>query len=149
MNNFKKAIEKINTGSMCGILKKSSIYETRPYGKVKQANFLNAVISVQTDFWLKDLFRFLKRIETEIGRTTTVKWGPREIDLDLLFFDKTVYADFELIVPHPGIFERDFVIVPLCEIEPDFVIPEQEVKISQIDLIKIEKNIISKTDYKL
>ena len=134
---------------MCSIIDKSSVYETRPYGNVKQANFLNAVMSVKTDLWLKELFRFLKEVEADIGRTTTEKWGPREIDLDLLFFDKTVYSDFELIVPHPGIFERDFVIVPMCEIAPDFMIPEKEIKISKLDLKKIENNIISKTDYKL
>lgn len=133
----------------CSILEKSSVYETRPYGNVNQGNFLNAVISIRTDYWLKELFLLMKSIEEKLGRVNSEKWGPREIDLDLLFFDKAIYSDSELKIPHPGIMERDFVIAPFCEIAPDFIIPEKDMKISQIDLDKIEKNIITKTDYKL
>ena len=60
-----------------------------------------------------------------------------------------IYSDFELIIPHSGILNRDFVIVPLREIAPDFIIPEKEIKITDIDLDKIEKNIVSRTDHKL
>ncbi len=107
------------------------------------------MVSVETDLWLKKLFYLLKEIEKKLGRTLSEKWGPREIDLDLLFFDKTIYADFELIVPHPGIMERDFVIVPFSEIALGFIFPGREIKISEIDLNTIEKNIITKTEYKL
>jgi dihydroneopterin aldolase/2-amino-4-hydroxy-6-hydroxymethyldihydropteridine diphosphokinase len=93
------------------------------------------VITVKTDYWLKELFYLLRKTEKKLGRTKSEKWGPREIDLDLLFYDKIIYSDFELRVPHPGILERDFVLVPLCEIDPDFE--------------KIDKNIITKTDYKI
>ena len=110
---------------------------------------MNAVISVETDYWLKELFRFLKSTEKELGRMSSVRWGPREIDLDLLFYGKAIYSDFELNIPHSGILERDFVIVPLGEIAPDFVIPEKEIKISQIDIDKVEKNIITKIEFKL
>ena len=147
--NLSKAVEKIGLDSRCSILEKSPVYETKPFGNVEQGNFLNAVISINTDYWLKELFRFLKRTETELGRIKTEKWGPREIDLDLLFFGKMIYSDFELIIPHSGILNRDFVIVPLREIAPDFIIPEKEIKITDIDLDKIEKNIVSRTDHKL
>ncbi len=147
--NLSKAVEKIGQDSRCSILEKSSVYETSPFGNVEQDNFLNAVISITTDYWLKELFRFLKKTETEVGRIKTEKWGPREIDLDLLFFGKINYSDFELTIPHPGVMNRDFVIVPLREIAPEFIIPEKETKISDIDLDKIEKFIISGTDYKL
>ncbi len=110
---------------------------------------MNAVISLETGYWLKELFRFLKKTEMELGRIKTEKWGPREIDLDLLFYGKTVYSDFELKIPHSGILERDFVIVPFCDIDPGFIIPEKEMKISQIDIDKIERNIITKTEFKL
>ncbi len=110
---------------------------------------MNAVVSIETSLWLKELFHFLKEIEKKLGRTVSEKWGPREIDLDLLFFDKLIYSDFELNVPHPGIMERDFVIVPFSEIAPDFIFPGREIKISDVDLKTIEKNIITKTDYKL
>lgn len=93
--NLSKAVEKIDLDSGCSILEKSSVYETSPFGKVEQDNFLNAVISITTDYWLKELFRFLKKTETEVGRIKTERWGPREIDLDLLFYGKIIYSDFE------------------------------------------------------
>jgi 2-amino-4-hydroxy-6-hydroxymethyldihydropteridine diphosphokinase len=148
-DNLKKAVEVITSDSHCNILDKSSVYETSPFGNIKQDNFLNAVISIRTDYWLKELFHFLKNTEVNLGRSKTEKWGPREIDLDLLFFGKMIYSDFELNIPHSGIMSRDFVLVPFIEIAPDFIIPEKEIKISQIDLDNIEKNIISRTDYKL
>lgn len=148
-DNLKKAVEAITSDSHCNILDKSSVYETSPFGNIKQDNFLNAVISIRTDYWLKELFHFLKDTEADLGRSKTEKWGPREIDLDLLFFGKMIYSDFELNIPHSGIMNRDFVLVPFIEIAPDFIIPEKEIKISQIDLDNIEKNIISRTDYKL
>lgn len=144
-----KAVTAIGSDTHCNILDKSSVYETSPYGNIKQDNFLNAVISIQTDYWLKELFHLLKNTEADLGRSKTEKWGPREIDLDLLFFGKVIYSDFELNIPHSGIMSRDFVLVPFIEIAPEFIIPEKEIKISQIDLEKIEKNIISRTDYKL
>ncbi len=133
----------------CSITAKSSIYETKPYGNTNQDNFLNAVIEVKTDYWLKELFRLLKLVEEKLGRKKREKWGPREIDLDLLFYNQTIYSDHELKIPHEGIMNRDFVIVPLSEIAPDLIIPEKGIKVSEIDLEKIDKNIITKTDYKL
>lgn len=147
--NLRRAVEKIGHDSRCSILDKSSVYETSPFGNVEQDNFLNAVISITTDYRLKELFRFLKRTETELGRIKTEKWGPREIDLDLLFFGKVIYSDFELIIPHSGVLNRDFVIVPLREIAPEFIIPEKEIKIAEIDLDKIENNIVTRIDFKL
>lgn len=131
------------------ILNKSYVYETKAFGNIKQDNFLNAVISIKTEYTFKELFYTLKTIENKIGRTKSVKWGPREIDLDLLFYNDLVYSDFELTVPHPGITERDFVLVPLCDIAHDFMHPVLKKNISQIDLEGLEKNIISRTKYKL
>ena len=107
------------------------------------------MIELRTDYWLKELFRLLKLVEEQLGRKKGEKWGPREIDLDLLFYNNAIYSDHELKIPHEGIMNRDFVIVPLSEIAGDFVIPEKGMKVSEIDLEKIEKNIITKTDYKL
>lgn len=147
--NVSRAVELLQSDPLCSVIAKSSVYETKPYGNVNQDNFLNAVIAVQSDYWLKALFRLLKLVEEKLGRKKREKWGPREIDLDLLFYNKTIYSDHELRIPHEGIMKRDFVIVPLSEIAPDFVIPEKGIKVSQIDLQKIEKYIIKKSDYNL
>jgi 2-amino-4-hydroxy-6-hydroxymethyldihydropteridine diphosphokinase len=125
------------------------VYETKPFGDIQQNNFFNAVIKIETDYKPKELFYFLKNIEVKLGRTKSFKWGPREIDLDLLFYNKEIYSDSELTIPHRGVTERDFVIVPLCDIEPDFMHPVTQKKVSDIDLTKIESNIINKTEYKL
>jgi len=142
-------VDLLESDSGCTVITRSSIYETKPFGNIEQDNFLNAVIEVKTDYWLKELFRLLKLVEEKLGRKKREKWGPREIDLDLLFYNKTIYSDHELRIPHEGIMNRDFVIVPLSEIAPDFIIPEKGIKVSEIDLEKIEKNIITKTDFKL
>ena len=147
--NLKKAVELIESDENCRVISKSFVYETKPFGYLEQNNFLNAVVSVETDFELKEFFHFLKETEKKLGRTKNEKWGPREIDLDLLFYDELIYSDAELKVPHTGITERDFVIVPFCDISPDFIHPEKKLKISQIDLNKLEKNIISKSEHKL
>jgi len=92
------------------------------------------------------LFDFLKRTESELGRQSEIKWGPREIDLDILFFNDLIYTDENITIPHIGITERDFVLIPLSEIEPDFIHPVIAKKISEIKLPDTGSNIISKSD---
>ena len=87
--------------------------------------------------------KLLKNIENKIGRTKTEKWGPREIDLDILLFDNLVFSENDLTIPHKGIQERDFVMVPLIEIEPEIVHPVLKDKIKNI-ILKADKNIIGK-----
>ncbi len=143
------AVDSIEADYKCKLLDKSAVYESKPFGHISQDNFLNAVISVDTQYTPKELFYALKSIEKKVGRTHSIRWGPREIDLDLLFYNEEIYSDSEITIPHRGIMERDFVIVPFCEIAPDYIHPETKINMSRIDLTKIEKNIISKTDYKL
>lgn len=146
---LKMAVDNVEADPKCTLLDKSAVYESKPFGHIPQDNYLNAVISVNTGYAIKELFYALKIIERKVGRTNSVRWGPREIDLDLLFYNKEIYSDSEITIPHRGIMERDFVIVPFCDIAPDFIHPEMKINISHIDLTKIEKNIITKTDYKL
>ncbi len=89
---------------------------------------------------------FLKKIESDFGRQTEIKWGPREIDLDILFFNDLIYTDENITVPHIGITERDFVLIPLSEIEPELIHPVIAKKISEIELPDTGSNIISKYD---
>ena len=105
---------------------------------------MNAVIKIKTDYSPEKLHKSLKKIEVEIGRTETVKWGPRVLDLDILFFNEMIYKSEDLQIPHKGITERDFVLLPFCEIEPDFIHPELNRKISDICTTVKIKTIISK-----
>ena len=146
---LKKAIEKINKSPDCEVISASSIYETKPFGKVKQDNFLNAVIKIETSYSPINLFKELKAIEKKIGRIETEKWGAREIDLDLILYDDLVYSDDTLTIPHKGLAERDFVLVPLCEISPELIHPELNKKICDICIDDSDKYIITKLAYGL
>lgn len=138
------AIEKI--GDEHTIVEKiSSLYETSPYGNIKQDNFLNIVIRIVTNYSIEKLFERMKIIEKALGRKNTIlKWGPREIDIDILFYNDLIYNSDNVIIPHPEILMRDFVLLPLIEIAPDYIHPVIKKKLDEIDISKIEKHIISK-----
>ena len=141
--NIEKAIDLINENSNCKVVKTSSIFESVAFGVKEQNNFLNSVVCIETDYKPVNLLKLLKNIENKIGRTKTEKWGPREIDLDILLFDNLVFSENDLTIPHKGIQERDFVMVPLTEIEPEIVHPVLKDKIKNI-ILKADKNIIGK-----
>ena len=142
-----KAIQELNNKSNCSVVLVSSVYETKPFGKVNQANFYNCTAEIKTSTSITEFFHLLKNIEKQLGRKKAERWGPREIDLDLLFFNDEIYSDDELKVPHEGIVYRDFVLVPLCEIAPNFIHPELNQKIC--DICNVEKNIIKKLKQKI
>jgi len=101
----------------------SSVYETEPYGKKEQPGFLNAVIEIETAHPPEELFREVKLLERETGRTLADHWGPREIDIDILIYDGLVFGNEQVTVPHPELEKRKFVLIPLREIAPDLVHP--------------------------
>lgn len=125
-------MDKIAASDFCCIELISSVYETKPFGGVVQANFLNIVIKMSSGKDAVQLLGFLKSVEVETGRTKSVKWGPREIDIDLLYFNDLIYSDETTTIPHKGIPFRDFVAVPLDEIAPGFVHPALKKKNSDI-----------------
>jgi len=137
-----KALEEINNKNNCSVVLVSSVYETKPFGNVNQANFYNCAAKIITSISIIEFFHLLKDIEKQLGRKKIERWGPREIDLDLLFFNNEIYSDNELKVPHEGVAFRDFVLIPLCEIAPNFIHPELNQKIC--DICNTEKNIIKK-----
>jgi 2-amino-4-hydroxy-6-hydroxymethyldihydropteridine diphosphokinase len=105
------------------LLARSSLYKTQPIGYSEQDWFINLVIKLETEMDAPALLCSLKEIESRLGRVKTLRWGPRAIDLDILFFnDYQIQAD-ELTVPHPLIQDRQFVLVPLAEIDPDLTHP--------------------------
>ncbi len=101
----------------------SSIYETEPWGVLDQPRFLNKVVRGKTALDPTALLQFLKTIEQEMGRTPTVRYGPRLIDLDILLYDDESIELPDLVIPHPRIAERRFVLVPLAELAPDLMHP--------------------------
>ena len=100
----------------------SSVYDTDPIGP-EQENFLNAVVRVEASMSAQDLLARLQEIEIEIGRRERGRWGPREIDLDVLLFGDEVIETLDLVVPHTEIANRAFVLVPLLDLDPTIAIP--------------------------
>lgn len=100
-------------------IKVSSLLETKPYGGVEQEDFLNGAVFLETLYAPKELLACLHELENRAGRTRELRWGPRTLDLDIIFYDKLIYEDEELILPHVDAHNREFVLKPLCEIAPD------------------------------
>jgi len=150
LSYLRSAVKKISEDESNRILAASPIYETLPYGVKDQDNFLNAVIEIDTGYGVVHLFNFLKELEIEIGRTKNdIKWGPREIDIDILFFNSLIYETDELTVPHTEVMKRDFILKPLIDIAGDFLYPGTKNRIAFTDLSNLDKHIINKTDHKL
>lgn len=105
------------------VVKRSSLYETKPWGLKDQPDFINMVVCAETSLSPEELLKKLKFIEKKMGRKESKRWGPRLIDIDILFYDDLVIDSPELKIPHPYIKEREFVLLPLSEIEPEFVHP--------------------------
>jgi len=111
-------------GSQVEITRLSSIYETEPWGYSEQACFLNQVVECRVSLPAKDLLRLLKRIECNVGRKPTFRFGPREIDLDILLYGNEIIDAEDLTIPHPRIVERAFILVPLAELDAELQLPE-------------------------
>ena len=110
----------------------SSVYETEPYGNTAQGKFLNAAAEIETPLDPPALMGEVKRIEKALGRTVSGRWGPREIDIDILLYDGLVHSGDGLEVPHPGLERRKFVLVPLREIAPDLIHPVNGMTVSEM-----------------
>jgi len=104
------------------VLARSSLYHSVPWGVTAQAPFVNAAALVDTALDPHALLATLQRIETEAGRVTTFRWGPRVLDLDILAYDDARVADAALTIPHARLHERAFALVPLSEIDPRFAV---------------------------
>ena len=105
------------------ILRQSSWYLTRPVGLDDPEWFINGVFLLETGKEPRELLKTLLEIENRLGRERTKKWGPRTLDLDILFYDKRVIREVDLVIPHPELEKRQFVLEPLWEIAPDLIHP--------------------------
>lgn len=120
--NLRAACQRLQAGGV-SIERCSSLYETEPWGVREQPRFLNAACRGETALAPRELLALLKRIESDLGRTATVRYGPRPVDIDILLYDGLAVDCPELTIPHPGLAERAFVLVPLAEIAPDVRVP--------------------------
>ena len=117
---LRHAIQELADHPLIQVQHTADIIETESYGGVKQGKFLNTAIKCRTLLTQVELLNFLHMLEDEAGRTREVHWGPRTLDLDIIFYDKLVYEDDILILPHVDMENRYFVLKPLSQIAPNF-----------------------------
>ena len=130
--HIQNAIQTLSKTEGITLQKISSLYKTDPVGYEAQAQFLNGVAAIHTTLSPLSLLHTLKDIETAIGRKHRIRWGPREIDLDILIYGDLCVQTEKLIIPHPEMHLRGFVLVPLAEIAPDLVHPVFQVSIQTL-----------------
>lgn len=114
------------------VKKKSKVYETPPWGFTDQEPFLNQAVMVTTYLEPEPLLKHLKRLEVALGRQATFRYGPRLIDLDILFYDDLVLETPSLTIPHPHVHDRGFVLLPMMDIAPDLVHPGMQKSIREM-----------------
>jgi 2-amino-4-hydroxy-6-hydroxymethyldihydropteridine diphosphokinase len=120
---IRKAVEAMRDLPRTLVVRVSSLYDTDPVGVEDQPAFLNAVVWLETTLEPRELLWQMLLIEKRMGRVRSQRWGPRPIDLDLLFYDDRTIAEPDLTVPHPEAHRRAFVLMPLLELDPEFVHP--------------------------
>jgi 2-amino-4-hydroxy-6-hydroxymethyldihydropteridine diphosphokinase len=131
-SHLKSAIELLENHPSITLVKSSSIYETEPVGYINQQSFLNMVLYVKTNLEARELLAVTQRIEEQCGRKRDIRWGPRTIDLDILLFDQENMVMDDLLIPHPRMWERAFVMVPLMEVYPSLYAPHLKQSIQEI-----------------
>jgi len=121
--NLERAVELLRKEEGLNIKGVSSYYRTAPVGPVQQDWFINNVLEAMVKLTPRELLNVILDIERKMGRVRDIKWGPRLIDLDLLLYGDILINEHDLIIPHPRMRERAFVIIPLAELDPDLYIP--------------------------
>ncbi len=114
------------------ILERSPIYQTAPWGYLDQPDFLNQVLLVETTLSPQGLLEHIKGIEENIGRKPSFRYGPRKVDIDILFYGDRIIQDEVLEIPHPRIKDRAFVLVPLADIDPGLVYPGTDLSVTDL-----------------
>jgi 2-amino-4-hydroxy-6-hydroxymethyldihydropteridine diphosphokinase len=126
------------------VVKISCLYKTEPWGNKDQQVFLNQVMEVHTELSPQELLKTILGIEHEMGRNRDIKWGPRVIDIDILFFGDRIINESELTIPHPFLHERRFTLVPLVEIAPHLQHPVFHKTIAQLLEECADKGVVEK-----
>ncbi len=139
--NLRRAIDELQ--QYVAVTAISPVFVTEPWGDTDQPPFLNICVAVAGDLSPHEMLHRAKEIERKMGREKTRHWGPRLIDIDILFYDRLILQDDELTIPHPHIAERAFVLAPLAEIIPDFRHPQTNLTVQEmldnVDLAGVER----------
>jgi 2-amino-4-hydroxy-6-hydroxymethyldihydropteridine diphosphokinase len=123
LSTLQRAVDLLDAKPGIAVRRSSRVYETEPVGP-PQPDYLNAVIEVRTDLGPRELLEACLDVEAELGRVRGERWGPRTLDVDVLAYEDRAMDEPDLVVPHPRMHERAFVLVPLLELDPDPVLPE-------------------------
>jgi 2-amino-4-hydroxy-6-hydroxymethyldihydropteridine diphosphokinase len=126
--NIRRALEEIEAREIARITARSSIWRTAPWGYTEQEDFANLCALAATRLSPGELLSAVKSLEKDLGRTDSIRWGPRLIDIDILFYDDVKSEDADLTLPHRELFRRAFVLVPLAEIAPDLMIAGRKIR---------------------
>ena len=149
--NLRRAVRALGQKMMVTAV--SSVYETEPWGETDQPSFLNICLSATTTSSLRETFDFTQQIESDLGREPTYRWGPRLIDIDILFFSEQIVKEVDLIIPHISLVERAFVLAPLADIAPDWKHPvtgqsvvQMLTAVNSTDVYRLPEPLFEKTE---
>ena len=134
-----KACEILNENSHIFSIRKSNLYETKAWGYTDQADFLNMCLEIETDLDPYGLLKICQEVEIKLNRKRIIRWGPRTIDVDILFFNDIILESNDLLIPHPRIKERAFVLIPLIELNPMLSIDDKTIEEHLNSLSKNER----------
>lgn len=126
--NLREAVSIIEKTATIDMIKVSSIYETEPWGYEEQNDFLNLCLEIKTDLTPQQLLEKCQEVEDKMGRQREEKWGPRIIDVDILIYDNLEVDTSNLVIPHPRIQDRTFVLIPLQELNPNLMIKGKSIE---------------------
>jgi len=135
LSNIQQAVSSLSMSDKINIVKTSSFYETEPWGNKNQNWFVNAAVAIDTNFSPEELLKFCQNIEMQLGRVRNEqeKWQQRAIDIDILMYDNQIISLSEkLIIPHPYMHKRAFVLVPMLEVKSDLIHPVYNKTISDL-----------------
>jgi 2-amino-4-hydroxy-6-hydroxymethyldihydropteridine diphosphokinase len=124
LTNLQGAVDALQAEPGLHVTGSSRVWETTPVGGPPQPDYLNAVLRIETDLSARDLLEAAHRVEDRLGRVRTERWGARSIDVDILLFDDERIDEPDLVVPHPRLGQRAFVLLPLLELDPDPILPD-------------------------
>lgn len=124
LTNLQAAVDALQTEPGLRVTASSRVWETVSVGGPPQPDYLNAVIRAETDLSARDLLDVARRVELRMGRVRKERWGARTLDVDILLYDEEQIDEPELVVPHPRMTQRAFVLLPLLELDPDPVLPD-------------------------